>query len=148
MMSKKAKNDPKHVEVLSKNIIQYLLDGFIKKEFNDDEMIKEKVIIKEADYKCDNCKKHFTTKQGRSNHNSKAHHNATGGVSKKYPCLVCGQIKSSIEILKVHTELKHKENKLKRTLSVMKVSKELLAFSHYNLVYLLIYVIAEDQFLN
>ena len=64
-ISKKAKNDSKYVEVLSKNTFQYLLEGFIKKDIKEDEITREEVITRETDFKCDNCEKHFTTKQGR-----------------------------------------------------------------------------------
>ena len=89
MISKKVKNDVKHVEVLSNDIIQYLLEGFIKKDIKEDNIKTEEVF-------------------------------------EKCPCLVCGKVNSTLQILEAHTELKHKVNNLKRTLSVMKDSKEFI----------------------
>ena len=124
MISKKAKNNAKHVEVLSNNIIQFLLESFIKKDFKIKEIVKEEVSNKASDHKCDVCENQFTTKQGLSNHKARTHDKVISEVQKKLPCSDCGEVKSTLKILKAHTELKHKVNRLKRTLSVMKESKE------------------------
>ena len=41
--------------MLSNNIIQYLLEGFINNDVKDEEIVTAEVINKESEYKCYNC---------------------------------------------------------------------------------------------
>ena len=122
IIAKKAKNDAKHVEILSTNIIQYLLLGFITKEVLEDDVIcNESKAQSDTNFKCDVCEIKFPTKQGCVVHKAKSH---TNREKINFPCNHCGEVCSTLETLKVHVEHTHQKSKLKRTLSEMKEVKE------------------------
>ena len=65
MITKKAKNKSLHVKKCT-NLMQLLLEGFMKKEIN-----KADVVI--TVNKCDKCDRKFPTQQGLTIHQSKTH---------------------------------------------------------------------------
>ena len=124
MISKKAKNDAKHVQILSANIIQYLLEGFITKKVSEEDIIWNEIkSLNNTSFTCEVCAKKFPTKQGCSLHNIKVHKKT---VKFAFPCELCGEVRSTKETLKAHVEHTHEKSKMKRSLSEMKDVKEFL----------------------
>ena len=73
MISKKARNDSKHVEILSKNVIQFLVEGLIRKEINEEDVTLDSGSVDMGKHNCNICDKKFDTLQGCLVHKGRIH---------------------------------------------------------------------------
>ena len=119
MISKKARNDSKHVEILSKNVIQFLVEGLIRKEINEEDVTLDSGSVDMGKHNCNICDKKFDTLQGCLVHKGRIH----GIKQKKHACVVCGEEQATEATLSAHIEFKH-EKGLKRNLSEMRTNQK------------------------
>ena len=87
MITKKAKNESKHVIKVSENIIQPLLEGFIKKELKLEDIVNE--TKEESEAKCDMCNKNCLNDQGLALHKSRMHGIKKQVMELSYECDAC-----------------------------------------------------------
>ena len=147
MLSKKARNDSENVKILSENVVQYLVEGLIRKELTEADIKldggNETVQQNPNEQECDICKRKFPTKQGCSIHKSKKHvpkQQSTENLAQiqlvssldkhetRFVCNLCGEVRGSELTLKAHVELMH-EKGLKRTLSEMRTQPSIVRYT-------------------
>ena len=121
MISKKARHDSKYVNAVSQNIIQYILEGIITKQIKQEDItnepVKETPNQSELKHVCDICERKFSTKQGCSNHKSKAHvadqkrvnEDPISNSQDGFVCSVCGEVRNNEAGLAAHIEYKHEK---------------------------------------
>ena len=91
MISKKARNDSRYLEIMSKNIVQYLLEGFIRKEIVEEDLLVHGKKNQNMKFECDVCSRDFVSKHALTIHMSKAHTKKVEQIEKHtFTCTFCG----------------------------------------------------------
>ena len=131
MISKKARNDSKHVNTLTQNVIQHLIEGLIRKELTEKDVKlvqgNDKTQPNSHTVECNICNKMFPTKQGCLIHKGKAHvtikqkeyEHISSSSKGEFVCKSCGEVRGSETTLQAYVEFKHNSG-LKRSLSEMR----------------------------